>query len=57
MIWPNGEKSEGCWQNNVRCGLSIFTDAEGRRYEERWKNGDREGNKQILVRKGLLLFS
>jgi FYVE zinc finger/MORN repeat len=42
MQWPNDEKSEANWQSNIRCGLSIFTDASGKRYIEKWNRGNRD---------------
>jgi hypothetical protein len=56
MYWPNGEKTYGYWQNNFLHGTAIFTEApDGKRYEEKWKNGNREGARFPLKRTGKFL--
>lgn len=51
MYWSNGEKTYGYWQNNFLHGTAIFTEApDGKRYEEKWKNGNREGARFPLKR-------
>jgi len=50
LVWPNGEKTEGYWEANLMHGVAIVTDAEGHRFQERWNNGNREGNRQRLKR-------
>ena len=50
MRWSNGEKTQGLWQNNLLCGTAIFTEADGKRYEEKWKSGNREGARVALRR-------
>jgi len=61
MYWSNGEKTQGYWSQNALNGTAIFTEmeGEGKRYQEVWKNGTREGGRIPLKRtdaemKGLL---
>jgi len=50
MYWSNGEKTQGFWQNSLLSGTAIFIEVDGKRYEERWKGGNREGGKIPLKR-------
>jgi hypothetical protein len=42
----------GYWEHNLLCGSTIFTDTEGKRYEEVWKDGARIGARKPLKRDG-----
>jgi len=51
LTYPRGEKTEeGSWEHNLLCGATIFTDTEGKRYEEVWKDGARIGARKPLKR-------
>jgi len=38
MVYTNGDKYEGNWENNDRSGIGIFTWANGNKFEGEWKN-------------------
>eukprot|EP01104_Vermistella_antarctica_P012668 TRINITY_DN3713_c0_g1_i2.p1 TRINITY_DN3713_c0_g1~~TRINITY_DN3713_c0_g1_i2.p1 ORF type:complete len:300 (+),score=57.62 TRINITY_DN3713_c0_g1_i2:190-1089(+) len=50
MIQPNNEKTQGLWQNNLPCGTAIFAESNGKRFEVKWKTGDRDPNRVPLKR-------
>lgn len=52
MKLPNGEKIEGRWTNNLLNGKAIFTEMNGDRYEEVYKDEIPEGPRKALKRKG-----
>ena len=45
MAFYAGEKLEGMWDNNLLNGTCIFTDANGKRFKEKWVQGSREGDR------------
>ena len=52
MRLPTGEKIEGLWNNNALTSTAIFTEANGDRFEEFYKDGLPEGARKPLKRKG-----
>jgi len=42
----------GIWEHNLLTGGTLFTEAGGNRYEERWKDGARDGPRKPLKRSG-----
>lgn len=43
MIWPNGDRYEGEWKNDMQNGNGSFVYADGEKYEGQWKDGKKNG--------------
>ncbi len=43
MIWPNGDRYEGEWKNDLQNGTGSFVYADGEKYEGLWKDGKKNG--------------
>jgi hypothetical protein len=44
MVWENGDRYEGEWQNDKYHGEGLATTLDGYRYEGEWINGKEAGN-------------
>ena len=43
MTYPNGNKYQGCFSNNLKEGRGIFTFEDGSSYVGDWKNDLKDG--------------
>lgn len=44
MVWPNGDRYEGEWKNDLQNGNGSFVYADGEKYEGQWKDGKKNGS-------------